>query len=283
MGPPRAPQGPGTRDPPGLPRNPPGLPRDQGPGTRDQGPPRAPHGPPRGTPSWIPRFGSLLGCPPPPPLPPCSSGVRLPFGGCLPFGCPPTFRVLAYLSGVCLSFGCLPTFRVSAYLSGVCLSFGCLPTFRVERMMGLNPPKSQGVDGLGSQEGRLSKNRGSFFFPFFLGWSSCGLLGGSRWFWEALEAIFVERILGLNPPKSQGVDGWGSKEGRLSKTRGPKKSFFFFLGGSSCAPPPRIFEFGPLDPLGGPESPSGPTLERTIFYDFLNISLILRFSSIFHS
>ena len=246
MGPPRAPQGPGTRDPPGLPRNPPGLPRDQGPGTRDQGPPRAPHGPPRGTPSWIPRFGSLLGCPPPPPLPPCSSGVRLPFGGCLPFGCPPTFRVLAYLSGVCLSFG-------------------CLPTFRVERMMGLNPPKSQGVDGLGSQEGRLSKNRGSFFFPFFLGWSSCGLLGGSRWFWEALEAIFVERILGLNPPKSQGVDGWGSKEGRLSKTRGPKKSFFFFLGGSSCAPPPPNFRVWPPRPSRRPGEPLGTNFGKDYF------------------
>ena len=47
--------------------------------------------------------------------------------------------------------------------------------------------------------------------------------------WEALEAIFVERMLGLNPPKSQGLDGLGSQEGRLSKNRAQ-----FFFGRSSC-------------------------------------------------
>ena len=59
----------------------------------------------------------------------------------------------------------------------------------------------------------------NFFFDFFFffGRSSCGLLGGSRWPWEAVEAIFVERMVGLNLPKSQGIDRLGSQEGRLSK------------------------------------------------------------------
>ena len=87
----------------------------------------------------------------------------------------------------------------------------------VERMVGPKPAESQGIEGLGSQEGRLSKNWAQFVFDFFFGRSSCGLLGGSRWPWEAVEAIFVERMVGLNLPKSQGIDRLGSQEGRLSK------------------------------------------------------------------
>ena len=65
----------------------------------------------------------------------------------------------------------------------------------------------------------------NFFFDFlFFGRSSCGLLGGSRWPWEAVEAIFVEQMVGLNLPKSQGIDGLGSQEGRLSKNW----AYFFF-------------------------------------------------------
>ena len=86
-------------------------------------------------------------------------------------------------------------------------------------MVGLNPLNSQGINSLGSQEGRLSKNWAQFFFDFFfVGRSSCGLLGGSRWPWEAAEAIFVKRMVGLNLPKSQGIDRLGSQEGRLSKS-----------------------------------------------------------------
>ena len=62
---------------------------------------------------------------------------------------------------------------------------------------------------------------------FFFGRSSCGLLVGSQWPWEALEAMFVERMIGLNPPKSQGIDGLGSQEGRLSKNRA---QFFCLVG-----------------------------------------------------
>ena len=43
--------------------------------------------------------------------------------------------------------------------------------------------------------------------------------------------------------------------------------------------PGRIFDFSPLDPLGGPGGLSGPTLERTIFYDFLKFFIISVFPS----
>ena len=45
----------------------------------------------------------------------------------------------------------------------------------------------------------------------------------------------------------------------------------------------RIFDFGALDPLGGPGGPLGPTLEKTVFYDFLKISFFGHNSSLFHS
>ena len=94
--------------------------------------------------------------------------------------------------------------------------------------------------------------------------------------------------------EEDGEDGEDGEEeaGFNIKSNNPNLKGGALLGFESPPPfpPPggpggffRIFDFGPLDPLGGPESPSGPTLEKRVFYDFLKISLILRFSSIFHS
>ena len=58
---------------------------------------------------------------------------------------------------------------------------------------------------------QLFDHQGNHFFSDFLSkcWSSCGPLGAARWPWEALGAIFVERMLGPNFPRAQGVNGLG--------------------------------------------------------------------------
>ena len=98
-------------------------------------------------------------------------------------------------------------------------SLGALEALFVDRILAAKPAAGQGVDQIAPQEGRLfdQPRPKKKLQKFLFGRSSCGLLVGSRWPWEAVEAIFVERMVGPKPAESQGIEGLGSQEGRLSK------------------------------------------------------------------
>ena len=68
------------------------------------------------------------------------------------------------------------------------------PMVKVSTNIGRNPQGGQAVDQTAPQEGQASFTTPAAHFFLCKCRSSCGLLGGPRWSWEALVAIYVGRM-----------------------------------------------------------------------------------------